>query len=79
MGIPNSNTFLKKKPEQPTQKHKDCAFEIVGRNSKRKWFLLPQVLNGREKKDQRQEVKQQKNPKSFPNRTQSQEFEEKTH
>jgi hypothetical protein len=55
MGIPNSNTFLKKKPEQPTQKHKDCAFEIVGRNSKRKWFLLPPVLNGREKKkDQRQ-------------------------
>jgi hypothetical protein len=49
MGIPNSNTFLKKKPEQPTQKHKDCAFEIVGRNSKRKWFLLPQVLNGRKK------------------------------
>jgi len=49
MGIPNSNTFLKKKPEQPTQKHKDCAFEIVGRNSKKKWFLLPQVLNGRKK------------------------------
>ena len=40
--------------------------------------MQQQYLNG-EKKIKDKEVKQQKNPKSFPNRTQSQEFEEKTH